>query len=75
MKKPKPMPWRDPVLEEVIRIINTRNVSLTHLAERSGVSVSTLRNWINGKTRRPQRLTMEFAIRPMGYEMTIQRRK
>lgn len=44
---------------------------LKKISEDSGVSVSTLRNWMNKTTRRPQHLTMAFVLKAMGKHFEI----
>ena len=35
----------------------------------SGLSPSTLKNWENGKVRRPQSVSVQMAYRMLGYEL------
>lgn len=62
---------KDPMLYYVISKIREGRVTLKYLANKSGVSETTMRSWISGKTRRPQRLTMEFVLRELGYTMAV----
>jgi hypothetical protein len=59
----------DPVLADVLDKIH--NLTPTLIEQRTGVSHSTIRNWRNGKVRRPQNITMEYALRAAGYKRVI----
>jgi hypothetical protein len=61
---------KDPVID-VIRTEAQRYGNLSHsqllkLSLDSGVSVSTLHNWFNGDTRRPQSLSTRFVLQALG---------
>jgi DNA-binding transcriptional regulator YiaG len=68
---PKPSTMRDPMLQQVLEIFHGSDMSAAKVAEKSGISVTTIRNWNSGKTMRPQNITMEFALRAMGYKRVI----
>lgn len=65
---------KDPVID-VIRTEAQRYSSnleggyLAKLAYESGVSISTLYNWFNGETRRPQSLTTRFVLQALGVKI------
>lgn len=59
---------RDPVMQQVTEAITSCGRSLAWVSARSGVSVGTLQNWMNGSTRRPQNLTVTFVMRALGFE-------
>lgn len=61
----------DPMLKEVLQKIEDSGASVALLARRSGVSAATIHNWRKGKTRCPQNITMEFALRAAGYRRQI----
>jgi hypothetical protein len=60
---------RDPVMVEVTQAITESGRSLQWISERSGISVGTLGNWMNGTVRRPQHLTISFVMRALGREI------
>jgi len=65
----------DPVRDEVVALIEESGMSLEAISRKSGgVSTTTLRRWINGATRRPQNVTLDFVLRGLGYERRIVRR-
>lgn len=59
----------DPALAEVLDKIH--GIGGTLIERRSGVSSSTIRNWRNGKVRRPQNVTLEYALRAAGYRRVV----
>jgi hypothetical protein len=64
---------KDPMLIEVLKKIDESGMTYNAVAEKCGVASSTIRAWDLGKTRRPQRITMEFVLRACGYTLAIQR--
>lgn len=66
------LPATDPFLAEANRVIARSSNSLAAVARRSGVHPSTLRAWRSGKTRRPQHLTLVFALRACGYRFKLE---
>jgi transcriptional regulator with XRE-family HTH domain len=69
MKKPTIL--RDPDLQRVLEIRRETELSWGFVSQKSGVARSTFSNWENGKTRRPQHLTLKFALNAMGYDFKI----
>lgn len=72
----KPIPrWsiravkRDPVLEQVLNHIS--KLTAREIERKSGVCASTILAWRSGKTRRPQSLTIEYALRAAGFRRVI----
>lgn len=59
---------KDPVLDALITLVEQSPKSLKAICDQSGVSQSCLRNWMYGKTKRPQNITMEFVARAIGYQ-------
>ena len=62
---------RDPLLDDVVSILLNSGLSIKAISFKSGVSVKTLYSWINGNTYRPQRATMEMALRVCGKTLII----
>ncbi len=73
---------RDPVLDEITRLITDSGLSIEAIVERvtklsrggATLAASTLRNWMNGKTRRPQNLTVTWTAFALGYERKFVKR-
>lgn len=61
------LPSYDPELKKIKEILGRVN-SLASIERRSGVCASTMRKWLNNTTRRPQNLTITFAMRAAGFE-------
>lgn len=61
---------QDPFLELFWKCARESGLSIQAISNRSGVSKTTLYAW-KKKTKRPQRLTLEFAFRACGFCMTI----
>jgi len=64
---------RDPELDEILKAIVDRGLSLPTVAERSHVALTTINRWFN-KTTRPQNFTLNQVWEALGYE-TIRRQK
>jgi transcriptional regulator with XRE-family HTH domain len=57
---------KDPVIDELRTMKQDAGVSDKEISETSGVSTTTLYNWFQGKTRRPQSSTTEAVGRALG---------
>lgn len=66
---------RDPELIETIDAMLNSGMSIAGISNRCGVSESCLRNWLAGKTRRPQNITISFVLRACGFKRVIMRIK
>ena len=67
--------WQDadPIVEFLRNDITDSGWSAIYLAERAGVSVSTVRNIQNGKTRHPYNSTVETLLRALGWGRPVRR--
>ena len=64
---------KDPVIDlmrDIARASGGGKVRYERLSAESGVSTSTLRNWFDGKTRRPQYATVAAVMGSLGYRQT-----
>ncbi len=74
-EKKKPPRWsvksvdRDPALASVLTFID--GLTPKQIERKCGVTANTIRNWRNGKVRRPMNVTMEFALRAAGFKRII----
>jgi predicted transcriptional regulator len=59
---------KDPVIDRVRAIITKEGLTYGAAAEKSGVGASTLYNWFEGSTRRPQYATVMAVVRSLGYK-------
>lgn len=62
---------RDPIMLMVITEIHNSPMTIRQISDKSGVSEQTMRNWIRGKTRYPQAVTLCFVLRAMGLDLVI----
>lgn len=62
-------PDRDPMLDDLLPLLASDKRSNFAKANVSGLSPSTLRNWENGKVRRPAGVSLQMAYRMLGYEL------
>jgi hypothetical protein len=57
---------KDPIIDKTRTIFEDSKLSYTEACHNSGVSISTVFGWFNGKTRRPQFATIEAFGRACG---------
>jgi transcriptional regulator with XRE-family HTH domain len=58
---------KDPVIDRIRTIVQREHVDNKDVSKISGVSVTTLHGWFDGKTRRPQYATIAAVITSLGY--------
>jgi len=74
---------QDPDLEFITNLITKSNLNISDILEKIldlsnnsvYISYSTILNWQNGKTRRPQNFTLTWIARALGYEKNWKRIK
>jgi|SRR5262245_1003808 len=59
---------KDPVIDKMRGPIKQSELSYAEISAKSGVSASTIYNWFEGKTRRPQYATVVAVMRVLGYK-------
>jgi lambda repressor-like predicted transcriptional regulator len=62
---------KDPVIDQLRTAIQDSGMSWSEISHNSGVSVSCLRNWFHGETRKPQNATIEAVLRAIGKSRVI----
>jgi hypothetical protein len=62
---------KDPMMLDVLQAIRESGLSFEQIEKATGVTAATLKRWDTGTTRKPQRLTMEFALKAIGKRMGI----
>ncbi|MFL5655950.1 MAG: hypothetical protein ACJ8CB_17455 [Ktedonobacteraceae bacterium] len=62
---------KDPVIDRVRTIVKREGATYKSIHSESNVSVSTLRNWFDGNTRRPQYATVMAVVRSLGYRQVF----
>jgi transcriptional regulator with XRE-family HTH domain len=59
---------KDPVIDELRTLKKDVKMSDADIANKSGVSIGTLKGWFDGPVRRPQSATVEAVGRALGYK-------
>lgn len=62
---------KDPLIDEIRTIYEDSGANYDYIHETSGVATSTLTNWFNGQTRRPQAATVNAVLRCLGYKLGV----
>lgn len=64
---------KDPIIDRVRTILDDEGVSIYDCHKQGGPSTSTLYNWFEGSTRRPQYATICATLRSVGYDFVLQK--
>src|SRR6478752_8250721 len=59
---------KDPVIDKMRSPVKQSELSYAQISEKSGVSASTIYNWFEGTTKRPQYATVVAVMRVLGYK-------
>lgn len=62
----------DPLYDEIRTLILMDPRSTWAMANVSGLSTSTLKNWADGKVKRPQGVSLQMAARMLGKKIVLQ---
>ena len=62
---------KDPMIDQVRTIVRDSHMTYKAIAEISGVTTHTIRNWLDGATRKPQAATFNAVLRACGYKLSI----
>jgi transcriptional regulator with XRE-family HTH domain len=62
---------KDPMIDQVRTIIQDSGITYKSLSEDSGVSVSTINNWLGGATKKPQAASMNAVLRALNHKLAI----
>jgi transcriptional regulator with XRE-family HTH domain len=62
---------KDPLIDEIRTVYEASGWSYKQVEEHSGVTAQTLRNWLDGETRRPQAATANAVLRSLGYKLGV----
>lgn len=62
---------KDPIIDRLRTVLADEGETYAKINEMSGVSTSTLYNWFDGPTQRPQFATVMAVARALGYDLTI----
>jgi DNA-binding phage protein len=64
---------KDPIIDKIRTVIQDESASYKEIHEASGVATTTLYQWFDGETKRPQFATIMAVVRALGYDMQIVR--
>lgn len=62
---------KDPVIDSMRALLANSGESYKDIHEDSGVSLTTLYNWFDGPTKRPQYATVMAFVRSLGYDLVL----
>ena len=62
---------KDPIIDEIRAVYEDSGVNYQWIHEQSGVSKSTLVNWFDGTTKRPQAASINAVLRVLGYKLGV----
>jgi transcriptional regulator with XRE-family HTH domain len=62
---------KDPAIDKLRTVLQDEKVSHKNLSVLSGVSPTTISNWFDGKTKRPQHTTLAAAAAALGYDWEL----
>lgn len=62
---------KDPIIDVIRTVVQDSEMSYTEVNQDSGVSVTTLRNWFVGTTKRPQFATIAAVARACGKSIRV----
>jgi hypothetical protein len=62
---------KDPIIAKLQALIDDEDLQSIH--ERSGVTVSAMRGWFRGETRRPMHATAVAVARALGHDLKLVR--
>jgi transcriptional regulator with XRE-family HTH domain len=59
------------MIDQVRTIVQDSQMTYKAISEASGVNKNTIRNWLDGNTRKPQAATFNAVLRTCGYKLAI----
>lgn len=66
---------KDPVIDRLRTMVQREGLSYGEIGTISGVSGTTLHNWFDGQTRRPQFATVAAVASSLGYAQVFKKKK
>lgn len=66
---------KDPVIDRLRTMVQREGLKYGEVGTISGVSGTTLHNWFEGQTRRPQFATVAAVASALGYAQTFKKKK
>jgi hypothetical protein len=65
---------KDPVIDKMRTMVKREGLSYGKISGLSGVSATTMHNWFEGKTKRPQYATVMAVVHALGYRSAFTKR-
>jgi DNA-binding phage protein len=65
---------KDPIIDRMRTMVQREGIKYSEIHARSGVTPSTMHNWFDGKTRRPQFATVMAVVHALGYKVVYVKR-
>jgi len=62
---------KDPIIDKMRTMVKREGLKYGEISGLSGVSSSTMHNWFEGKTKRPQYATVMAVVHALGYRATF----
>jgi hypothetical protein len=62
-------PEVDPFMDDIVNRLSGDKRSQFQMADQSGLSPTTISNWMKGKVKRPQATSLVMAYRMLGFEL------
>ena len=62
---------KDPMIDQVRTVVGDSHMTYKTISEESGVSKQTIRNMLDGQTRRPQAATVNAILRTCGMKLAV----
>ena len=62
---------KDPVIDQIRSLMDDTDTSISELSTATNLSQTTIRNWIDGDTRKPQHASITAAVRGMGFDFAL----
>ena len=61
---------KDPVIDKMRTMVKREGLKYGEISNLSGVSATTMHNWFEGKTKRPQYATVMAVVIALGYRVS-----
>ncbi len=65
----------DPAIDKIRTLLEDEGVKVKEAAVLSNVGLSTIDNWFNGSTKRPQHTTLAAVASGLGFDWELQRKR
>jgi predicted transcriptional regulator len=62
---------KDPMIDQVRTVVQESLMTYKAISDASGVSAVTIRNWLDGATKKPQAATVNAVLRTCGHKLAI----